>query len=426
MHHPPSSSWTARHLVRLLVVVIAVGLAPSSTTVRGFPMFSVPTKGTRRTATAATTRRYYPSIHNFGGSGLAYSKKQFEVMTHYRRRSQFHNTSKKRSTGTTTNRPTLVAASAFWKQSSQEGGDDGGGNDGDTKDEDDEKRKTKLDETNQEEENDDDVDDEDNEAAATGTTAVATSLEVVGATSADTETNETAEVAWGSYSSTASSSSSTTDNNKDDDILVINGMTTKPSAITPTDDNEGNSSSTTTNKSLVTLLNDIGNNFKSMAETATTKGTASSEQSMKIVCAIQASLYYTLFIVYRSYRGFFVLLPATIRRVYQQMNTVMTNNSDTSNLSMVAEDENEKGEDGTTKMTPAAATPPTWKTKVTVSLLTVVVTSSYLVGGVLQMATQFIRTIAHTSNVSKSFEAAADEMVDYEARISRVAGSSDE
>ena len=372
---------------------------------------------------AATTRRRSPSPPDRDGSSLAYSKKQFEVLTQYRRRSQFPNTSKKSNNGTNTHRPTLVAASAFWKPSSQEGGDDSSDN-GDTKDEDDEERKTKLDETNQEEENDDDVDDEDNEAAATGTTAAATSLEVVGATSADTETNENAEVAWGSYSSTASSSSSTTDNNKDDDILVINGMTTKPSAITPTDDNEGNSSSTTTNKSLVTLLNDIGNNFKSMAETATTKGTASSEQSTKIVCAIQASVYYTLFILYRSYRGFFVLLPATIRRVYQQMNTVMTNNSDTSNLSMVAEDENEKGEDGTTKMTPAAATPPTWKTKVTVSLLTVVVTSSYLVGGVLQMATQFVRTIAHTSNVSKSFEAAADEMVDYEARISRVAGSS--
>ena len=166
-----------------------------------------------------------------------------------------------------------------------------------------------------------------------------------------------------------------------------------------------------------------------MAETATTTGTASSEQSKKILCAIKASLYYTLFILYRSYRGFFVLLPALIRGVYQQMNTVMTNNSDTSNLSMVAEEEQEQGEDGTTTTTtttrtPATITAPTWKTKLTVSLLTVVVTSSYLVGGVLQMATKFIRTIAHTSNVSKSFEAAADEMVDYEARISRVAGSS--
>ena len=378
-------------------------------------MVSVPTTRGRRTATAAATTRPSPSPSDRRGGGLAYSKKQFEVLTQYRRRSQFQNKSKTIIiNGTTTNRPTLVAASAFWKQSSQEGG----GDDGAEKGKDDEERKKKNLEENNKKENNDAVDDEDEVPASTRTTAAATSLEVVAATTTDTETNTNAEVEWGSYSSTAS----TTDNNKDDDILVINGMNTKQSA-TPTEDRDG-SRSTTTTKSLVTLLNDIGNNFKSMAVTATTKGTASSEQSMKILCAIKACLYYTLFILYRSYRGFFVLLPATIRRVYQQMNTVMTNNSDTSNLSMVAEDENEKGEDGTTKMTPAAATPPTWKTKVTVSLLTVVVTSSYLVGGVLQMATQFIRTIAHTSNVSKSFEAAADEMVDYEARISRVAGSS--
>ena len=384
-------------------------------------MLPVPTTRARRTAAAATTRPSPRSLDRDGG-GLAYSKKQFEVLTQYRRRSQFQNKSKTIIiNGTTTNRPTLVAASAFWKQSSQEGGDGGddGGDDGAEKGKDDEERKKKNLEENNKKENNDAVDDEDEVPASTRTTAAATSLEVVAATTTDTETNTNAEVEWGSYSSTAS----TTDNNKDDDILVINGMNTKQSA-TPTEDRDG-SRSTTTTKSLVTLLNDIGNNFKSMAVTATTKGTASSEQSMKILCAIKACLYYTLFILYRSYRGFFVLLPATIRRVYQQMNTVMTNKSNTSNLSMMAEEENEDGTTTTTR-TPAAATPPTWKTKVTVSLLTVVVTSSYLVGGVLQMATKFIRTIAQTSNVSKSFEAAADEMVDYEARISRVAGSSDE
>ena len=61
-----------------------------------------------------------------------------------------------------------------------------------------------------------------------------------------------------------------------------------------------------------------------------------------------------------------------------------------------------------------------WRTKITVSLLTSVVTVSYICGGVLKLISKFIRTMLKTSNVTKSFEAAADEMGNFEGRISRV------
>eukprot|EP00536_Pseudo-nitzschia_multiseries_P000278 jgi/Psemu1/299946/fgenesh1_kg.4_\ len=61
-----------------------------------------------------------------------------------------------------------------------------------------------------------------------------------------------------------------------------------------------------------------------------------------------------------------------------------------------------------------------WKTKLTVSILSMVVTLSYIVGGILKMGAQFFRTIAKTSDVPKSFEAAADEVMNFEGRISRV------
>merc|ERR1712238_102408 len=101
-------------------------------------------------------------------------------------------------------------------------------------------------------------------------------------------------------------------------------------------------------------------------------------------------------IIYRSYRGFFVLLPITVRQVYKKMNDVMN----TENLSMLESNN--------------------WRTKLTVSMLTSVVTISYIFGGALEMITKFFQTITKTSNVTKSFEAAADEMVNFEGRISRV------
>ena len=66
-------------------------------------------------------------------------------------------------------------------------------------------------------------------------------------------------------------------------------------------------------KSLLTLFNHIGNNFKPMAKKAVANGYQSKDQLKKVLYASKACLYYTLFIVYRSYRGFIVLLPATFR-----------------------------------------------------------------------------------------------------------------
>jgi len=169
----------------------------------------------------------------------------------------------------------------------------------------------------------------------------------------------------------------------------------------------GSSITDSTYRSLLSLINDIGNNFKDMAEKATARGYLSEDQYKKILYAAKACLYYTIFIIYRSYRGFFVLLPITVRQVYKKMNDVMN----TENLSML---ENNDGATTTVRKSN------NWRTKLTVSMLTSVVTISYIFGGALEMITKFFQTITKTSNVTKSFEAAADEMVNFEGRISRV------
>jgi len=227
---------------------------------------------------------------------------------------------------------------------------------------------------------------------------------------------------WGSSQSSSSSSSSSEDDSNDDEEMVTEmGKTpvdeslveTKPSMpsadASSEDDVAVKSSTAASEKSLWVLLNEIGNNFRGLAQKSAAKGYESEEQSKKMVFAAKACIYYTLFIIYRVYRGFFVLLPATFREVYQKLEKAMN----TENLSMEETGFTGNGDDLTSNST-------RWRTKITVSILTSVVTISYVVGGTLKMASKFFRTIAKTSDVPKSFGAAADEVLNFEGRINRV------
>jgi len=224
---------------------------------------------------------------------------------------------------------------------------------------------------------------------------------------------------WGPSSSSSSSSSddqtdgenvekeTETEKAPTDDVVADTSMS--PVDTSSENDDAAESSTTGTEKSVLFLVNEIGNNFKVMAQKSTANGYQSEDQKKKIILAAKACIYYTLFIIYRSYRGFFVLLPATFRQVYQNMEAAMK----TRNLSMEEIGLTKSGED----MTQSS---PKWGTKITVSILTTVITISYVLGGILKMVSKFIRTIAKTSDVPKSFGAAADEVMNFEDRISRV------
>jgi hypothetical protein len=224
---------------------------------------------------------------------------------------------------------------------------------------------------------------------------------------------------WGSSSSAPSSSSGEDDDTNDKDATKETEKTPSDEAVVDTtsmsstdksSDPAVESSTPGTEKSLLDLVNEIGNNFQVLAKRSTTTGYESKGQSKKILYAAKACIYYTLFIIYRAYRGIFVLLPLTFRQVYRKMEAAMN----TGNLSLEEIGFNESG--GGDMINNSSK----WRTKVTVSILTTVVTISYVVGGILKMATKFLRTIVKTSDVPKSFGAAADEVMDFEGRISRV------
>lgn len=177
--------------------------------------------------------------------------------------------------------------------------------------------------------------------------------------------------------------------------------TVRPSlASSPSDDeNVGSGKS----ESLLTVLTDYGQSLKPKAEKASANAYQADDKGRKVLFTLQTCLYYVAFIVFRGYRGFFVLLPAVFRKVYTRLENAI---------------DYELDEDDRTVATSSSSTPK-WRTKITVSLLAGIVTASYVVGGMLRVFGKFLRTMTQTSSVKGSFEAAADQVEQNETRIRR-------
>jgi hypothetical protein len=118
-----------------------------------------------------------------------------------------------------------------------------------------------------------------------------------------------------------------------------------------------------------------------------------------------------LFIMYRAYRGFFVVLPAVFREVYKKLELAVDNPFDPS-IELRDQDVDPK----TGKLR--------GRSRIVVSLLAGMVTASYVVNGAFRVILKFIRSIIATSSVEKSFEAAADEVMMNEKQMMKLASTS--
>lgn len=154
-----------------------------------------------------------------------------------------------------------------------------------------------------------------------------------------------------------------------------------------------------TTRSINSLLNELGLSFKASADEYIRKSKETQLRSKRFGFALASSFYFVMFLLYRSYRGFFVLLPEIFRRVYDKLESTVG-----ADLSLEE------------KQIPGVR-PVTWQTKITVFILASVVTCSYFIGGVFRIASKFIASIGRTSSVPESFGAAAREAVDHENRI---------
>lgn len=129
-----------------------------------------------------------------------------------------------------------------------------------------------------------------------------------------------------------------------------------------------------------------------------------STRTGKLWYGFQSCAYFTGFMMYRAYRGFFVLLPAVFREVYAKMETLDSPFVDEPGVQDV------NPETGKLRL----------RTRITVSILAAVVTLTYVVGGLANVLAKFVKSLTQTSSPTSSFQAAADETTRYEEKIQKM------
>jgi len=124
----------------------------------------------------------------------------------------------------------------------------------------------------------------------------------------------------------------------------------------------------------------------------------------KVWLTIQTCGYFMGFMLYRAYRGFFVLLPAVFKEVYAKMETLDSPFVDEPGQMDV------NPETGKIRL----------RTRITVTILAAMVTMTYVVGGLANVLVKFVKSLTQTSSPTSSFEAAADESQKYEVKIRKM------
>jgi len=167
-------------------------------------------------------------------------------------------------------------------------------------------------------------------------------------------------------------------------------------------------------------LDRFGQSLKPKAQKASVKLALvpEGERAAKFKYLLQVCGLYTLFITYRAYRGFFVILPAVFKEVYRKLETAV-------DAPFVEDDSTEAGPNGSTMSvadTTGESKPTTgrirWRTRITVSVLACIVTCSYVLSGALRVIMKFIKSLTQNpTDVSGSFEAAAQQQERNEQKI---------
>lgn len=170
-------------------------------------------------------------------------------------------------------------------------------------------------------------------------------------------------------------------------------------------------------KSIFRKIDDYGVALKPKAIEAKDKISTMTKPVKKFRYRLQACILLSLFIIYRAYRGFFVILPAIFREVYKKMEkTVESPFSDNYILNDQGEKQDVNPKTGKLRL----------RTTITVSILAGIVTLSYTVTGALRVLNRFFRTATKTSSASTSFLAAADEMETNENKIMQLTNKNNE
>jgi len=166
------------------------------------------------------------------------------------------------------------------------------------------------------------------------------------------------------------------------------------------------SSRSNKNKSLLRTIDDYGLGLKPKAVKANAKASLAETKSERIPYMAKSCAYYALFILYRAYRGFFIIAPAIFRATCEKLESVVDEAPFDDYPSSDIAEKNKKYP---------------WRTRITVSILAAIVTTSYMVGGAIRVALKLIQSFLSSKDVPRSFQAAASEQERNEAKILRLA-----
>jgi hypothetical protein len=153
-----------------------------------------------------------------------------------------------------------------------------------------------------------------------------------------------------------------------------------------------------------------GQKLKPMAIDAKDQSVAAGEDKTRnALYTAKACALFGLFMLYRAYRGLFVLLPEVFRQTSAKLEkAVSAPFVDLDELDREMRDVNP--DTGNIR----------WRTRFTVSILAVIVVAQYVISGAWIVLMKFMNTVKDTSSVKGSFEAAADEFLENEEKIKKM------
>ncbi|GMI19927.1 hypothetical protein TrCOL_g10324 [Triparma columacea] len=188
--------------------------------------------------------------------------------------------------------------------------------------------------------------------------------------------------------------------------------------------------------SLFQKIDNFGLSLKGLAMDAKVKAKEAEERWQKILLSTKFCGILALFIIYRAYRGFFVILPSVFREVERKLSKTMDfapyedDSIAEATTKTIRIFKGEGGAGGVEDKVIEDINPETGKvrprTTITVSVLAGLITLSYIIRGMAGVVFKFVQTAFGKRSIVNSFEAAADEVVKNEGRVMRVVDNVDD
>jgi hypothetical protein len=196
---------------------------------------------------------------------------------------------------------------------------------------------------------------------------------------------------------------------KDDESSVEPKIIQAPSFTTTTDQKT----------SLFEKLNNFGMSLKPRALKLKQRQHAQDDDGIsnngkRWITTVQICALWLGYILYRAYRGCFILLPAVFQETYRKLESNMD-----SPFVLDDDDDDEPGQQHQSDVNPKTGKV-RLRTRFTVSVLSAIVTFTYVIGGTVNVVMKFVQSAMESGSASSSLEAAANQVQRYEEKIRKM------